>query len=254
MAVLLTSPHTVAPLFAGWNDTMIISCLEGIMGKVYGNGRESPTSSLTILKDFAFLAGQPDRELIALAMENTDFRILVPQNQAWSQAIEAVYGTCAKAVTRYATRKDNIFEYSALQTLLHTIPHGLSLHPVNEMLYQKCLLSSWSRDLVSSFPCWKEYAQWGLGVVLCDNKGAILSGASSYNRYSHGIEIEIDTHPDFRRRGYALLCGAALILLCRKQGLYPSWDAQNPGSLSLAQKLGYTFSHTYTAYEVRGQS
>lgn len=250
MAVLLTNPHAAASLFAGWEETMITSCLEGIMGKAYGDREQSPSSGLIVLADFAFLAGQPDRELVALAMADTGFRILVPQNQAWSQAIEEVHGASAKAVTRYATRKDTVFDSATLQTILKTIPDGLSLHPVDKGLYEKCLLEGWSRDLVSSFPRWEDYARWGLGVVLCNKTGELLSGASAYSRYSHGIEIEIDTHPAFRRRGYALLCGAALILLCQQQGLYPSWDAQNPGSLALAQKLGYTFSHAYPAYEV----
>ena len=51
--------------------------------------------------------------------------------------------------------------------------------------------------------------------------------ASSYTVYRGGIEIEIDTHPDHRRRGLARACGAALMLECLKRGLY-SWDAQNP--------------------------
>ena len=43
-----------------------------------------------------------------------------------------------------------------------------------------------------------------------------------------------------------------LILNCLKEGLYPSWDAQNPWSLDLAEQLGYHFDHTYTAYEIWG--
>ena len=41
--------------------------------------------------------------------------------------------------------------------------------------------------------------------------------------------------------------------LCLRSGLYPSWDAQNPGSLALSEKLGYTFSHRYRAYEVTAE-
>ena len=78
----------------------------------------------------------------------------------------------------------------------------------------------------------------------------IVSGASSYSYYSGGIEIEIDNREAFRRRGLDLVCGARLILECLDRGLYPSWDAQNLGSISLAKKLGYEFSHEYPAYEI----
>ena len=46
------------------------------------------------------------------------------------------------------------------------------------------------------------------------------------------------------------IMGADLILECLDRGLYPSWDAQNLDSLSLAKKLGYEFSHEYPAYEI----
>lgn len=81
-------------------------------------------------------------------------------------------------------------------------------------------------------------------------QGEIVSGASSYSAYRGGIEVEIDTREDFRRKGLAAVCGAQLILNCLKRGIYPSWDAHNRESLALAEKLGYAFSHSYTAYGV----
>ena len=78
-----------------------------------------------------------------------------------------------------------------------------------------------------------------------------MAGASSYSRYKDGIEIQIDTREEHRRRGLAFACGAKLILECLERNLYPSWDAQNMWSAGLAEKLGYRYSHTYTAYEIR---
>lgn len=80
----------------------------------------------------------------------------------------------------------------------------------------------------------------------------MVSGASSYTVYRGGIEIEIDTRIDYRRQGLALACGAKLIMECLKRGLYPSWDAQNPGSVALSQKLGYHFDREYPVYEING--
>ncbi len=79
-----------------------------------------------------------------------------------------------------------------------------------------------------------------------------MSGASSYSSYQGGIEIEIDTREDCRRKGLASVCGARLVLECLNRGMYPSWDAQNLWSVGLAEKLGYHFSHEYDAYEIRG--
>ena len=85
-------------------------------------------------------------------------------------------------------------------------------------------------------------------VILKD--GRIVSGASSYTRYKEGIEIEVDTVKEERRKHLALVVCSALIVRCLEEGLYPSWDAQNMDSVHLAEKLGYEFDHEYIAYEV----
>lgn len=102
---------------------------------------------------------------------------------------------------------------------------------------------------MSQFPSWPVFQDLGLGFVVLKD-GQLVSGASSYSRYREGIEIEIDTHPAFRRQGLALACGARLILECLNRGLYPSWDAHTSASLSLAEQLGYSFSHSYRAFLV----
>lgn len=81
----------------------------------------------------------------------------------------------------------------------------------------------------------------------------IVAGASSYTRYREGIEIEVDTLPDERRKHLATVVCSALILKCLEEGLYPSWDAQNMNSVRLAAKLGYVYSHEYVAYEVSSE-
>ncbi|MNI84792.1 GNAT acetyltransferase [compost metagenome] len=80
------------------------------------------------------------------------------------------------------------------------------------------------------------------------HKGLQVAGASSYSVYNEGIEIEIDTKPEFRNRGLATACGAKLILECLERGLYPGWDAQDLRSVALAEKLGYHMDYPYTTY------
>ncbi len=52
--------------------------------------------------------------------------------------------------------------------------------------------------------------------------------------------------PSHRRQGLGLLLAAALIAWCLDRGLEPHWDAANPESRLLAEKLGYD---TPTEYE-----
>ena len=120
---------------------------------------------------------------------------------------------------------------------------------IDENLYNMCKASKWSKDLVSNYKDFDNYKNNGIGyVIMHENK--IVCGASSYSSYKGGIEIEIDTREDFRKRGLAYICGAKLILECLKRNIFPSWDAHNTASARLAEKLGYYFDYAYTAYEI----
>ena len=122
---------------------------------------------------------------------------------------------------------------------------------IDQELFDWCKEKEWSRDFVSLYTDYNEYKRLGLGVVALFN-GEPVSGASSYSSYEGGIEIEIDTRAEYRRKGLGTACGAKLILECLERGLYPSWDAQNLWSAALAEKLGYQLDHPYTAYEIYG--
>lgn len=129
------------------------------------------------------------------------------------------------------------------------LPEGYELAPVDEKLYDLAMQEDWSGDLCSQFPAYEDFHKNGLGFMVLHN-GRPVSGASSYTIYREGIEIEIDTKPEYRRQGLATVCAAALILECLNRGLYPSWDAANRYSLALAEKLGYHFDREYPAYQV----
>lgn len=249
----ITDTSKVASLFGNWEETLIWSCLQGMMGKIYADDLDDPAAAMAIIGDFAFFAGKPGIELVSYkpAWCAQSFLIMVPQNELWQTTITQFYGTKAKIVSRYAIKKGpHIFDKEKLERAIASLPEQYSLSMIDERLYQMCKAESWSADLVSQFPTYESYRELGLGAVVCKD-GRIVSGASSYSRYRDGIEIEIDTREDCRRKGLAYACGARLILECLKRGLYPSWDAQNKGSVALAEKLGYHFSHAYTAIEIR---
>ncbi len=239
-------------LFGEWDETLIWSCLQKIMGKVYGDDPNQPTAAMTVLGDFTFFAGKPNVELVSYkpGLRTGDFMIMVPQDRRWENMITQIYGERARIVSRYAIKKEpDIFDREKLERATASVPEGYALSMIDERLYQMCRATAWSADLVSQFPDYEAYDRLGIGAVICKNS-VVVSGASSYSRYRGGIEIEIDTREDCRRKGLAYACGAKLILECLKRNLYPSWDAQNMGSVALAEKLGYHYSHAYTAVEI----
>lgn len=252
MEIALEVTPAIENLFAGWEETIIWSCLQKVMGRVCANDTKNPTAAIALLGDFGFLAGQADAEFL-LALKRTvckrDFLILVPQNESWSRVIEACYGENCRRVTRYAIKKETEgFDQSKLESLVRGLPKEYQLTMIDQRWYSYCGQTSWCKDFVSQYESFERYADLGLGVLILKD-GIPVSGASSYSSYRSGIEVEIDTREDYRRKGLATVCGAKLILECLKRNLYPSWDAHNPWSAALAKKLGYRFSHEYAAYE-----
>lgn len=244
--------ENIHKIFENWNETIIWSCLQGIMGEIHTN--VSKDAAMAILGDFAFYAGNPSEELVKYKPESCkqDFIIMTPQNANWAELIEKCYGDKAKKVTRYAIKKEmDIFDVEKLWQAVDSLQSGYELKKMEEAEYNMCKTNGWANDLVSQYKDYRAYKNLGLGIVVLKD-GELVAGASSYSRYDKGIEIEIDTREDYRRKGLAYACGAKLILECLENGLYPSWDAQNKWSVALAEKLGYHFSHEYVAYEIIG--
>ena len=238
--------HKIETIFANWEETLIWSCLQNVMGKVLVTNKENPKSACAYVGCFMFFAGEPDKELVL--NKGNGFNIMVPQNELWARLIEECYPD-SKCFTRYAIKKDTKFDVAKLKANLSLLPSGYELKKIDSELYDKCFENPETVDFVSTFGTKEKYLELGRGVVALKD-GKIVAGASSYTRYKNGIEIEVDTLESERRNHLATVCCSALILNCLEEGLYPSWDAHNMNSVHLAQKLGYEFSHEYAAYEV----
>lgn len=242
----LTDTTKAEPIFAGWEETLLYSCLQKVMGKIYVTDVEHPRSACAYVGCFAFYAGEENEELV----ENLpgDFVIMTPQNENWAKLIEKCFPD-AKKVTRFAIKKNTKFDVKRLQGLIKLLPGGYEIRTIDADIYDKCLQSPVTEDFVSAFESKDKYLEYGRGIVILKND-EIVAGASSYTRYREGIEIEVDTVPAERRKNLATVACSALILNCLQENLYPSWDAQNRISVHLAEKLGYEYAHDYVAYEV----
>lgn len=241
---------TIAPLFAGQEHTMIRSCLEDCMGYAYVDDLAQPRSAAIYVGDFCFFGGKVNTELIATKPQDYVGQgvLMVPPDADWEEGVKAFYGARAVPWIRYATKQDpSRFDRGKLAELAGGLPAGFELRPIDQGLYEEILALPWARSLCGNFASYSQFAANALGVVIL-HRGELVSGASAYAFFRGGIEVEIDTRVDYRRRGLATVCGAALILECLKRGLYPNWDAHSKESLALAQKLGYALDREYPCY------
>lgn len=240
----------IAPFYEGRTDTMIASCLQGTMGRAWAVLEEGKAvSALIVVGDFFFPAGKPEREL-AERMEGcmaSGFALAAPESEGWGELLEEIYAGRCERRTRYALQKSRDgFSREKLEEFARSLPEGFSMEAVDEGWFDRLKEADWSRDFVSQFSDYGQYARRGGGfLAVREETKEAVSGASSYTVYEGGLEIEVDTREDFRRRGLARACSARLILDCLDRGIFPSWDAANGASLHLAESLGYRFDRKY---------
>lgn len=234
----------IEPLFKDWEETMIWSCIQGHMGYALTDCEQQPEAAQIVVGDFCFFGGRPDRELVKKAAA----LIITPRDEQWCGLIEEIWGDKVFRASRYAIKKEpDVFDRDRLSQMLTQISDGFELKLMDRSVYEACVNQEWSRDLCSQFEDYEDYAARGIGVAALHD-GVPVAGASSYTVYTGGIEIEIDTKEEYRRKGLATAVGAKLILECLDRGIYPSWDAHDLRSVALAEKLGYHRGEEYTVY------
>ncbi len=235
-------------LFADMEETAIRSALEGYMGHVWTDGENPPRTAHIRQGDFHLFAGDARADCAREMLSGlSPGAILVAHGQTWRELIEKTLGERVVHIKRYAFYKNPAHLDIGRISRLMTCPQGFTLKRIDEALAEKALSEPWSRDFVSQFSSASDYVQRGLGMCVL-YRDELVCGASSYYVYRGGLEVEIDTRPDFRRRGLATAAAAALIKCSLEKKLYPSWDAANLESVGLAEKLGYKMKKAYDAF------
>lgn len=237
-------------LFNGWEEALIWSCLQGYMGNMLLDNDENPISGVISIGDFCFFAGNPNRALFTAV---GGAQLLIPKDQPWEKLIEDFYGNRVNKIFRYAIKKEpDVFDVEKLNAYIETLDHGYELKLFDREIFEMAKNEPWSVDLCSQFKDYADYHNRAIGAAVL-HKGKLVAGASPYAVYHEGIEIEIDTKPEYRGKGLATVCGAKLILECLGRNIYPSWDAHDLRSVALAEKLGYHLDHAYVTYELTHQ-
>ena len=226
--------------FPNARSALLLSGLQGHLGRAFQS--DSGRSALVVVQDFIFLAGEADAVFLREVENAFSNRFLTFSGEkAWLET--AKQWGASLSMIRYAMETPAQFHKDRLRALAQP-PAGYAIVPADEALYEACRLERWSADLVSAFPTAPAFSRHGL-AVLALKAGRPAAGCGAY-AYADGLlEVEIDTHPAFRRQGLATACGAAFILSCLERGLAPHWDAMTAVSLALAQKLGFGATRPY---------
>ncbi|MFW9778151.1 MAG: GNAT family N-acetyltransferase [Candidatus Heimdallarchaeota archaeon] len=110
--------------------------------------------------------------------------------------------------------------------------------------------SNYLVEMKNYFGSPEKFIEEGVGFCIQKNEAilCVVIGFLASVPITQSLELYIATHPDYRGRGFATLVGAKMIEYCLTKGIEPHWDAANPLSVKLAQKLGYTHPEPYKCY------
>jgi len=232
------------------------------MGTVFADGAGQPTMALIEL-DFYLLggdapvgnAGRALRYLVGgnarvVDAERTLREIELPASiiagSSWEPLLRCVWGDALLTRTRVAFSPGD-WDRRRLRAFGDALPDGMAVRRIGSRDARG--FEELAESLVYNFDSLDDFVKRGVGFGI-EHEGRFISGCSSFAISSHSLEFEIQTHPDYRRRGFATATAAALIEYCLDQGLEPCWDAHNSMSAALATRLGFVDPTPYTAYEL----
>ncbi len=242
----------VLPLFDRPYCQIVRSCCQGLVAsRVFADDARAPTAAVLSLSrmGIGFAAGDARQAaglLDCLRGWHAWYEITNPP-PSWHPAL-AAWSRDSFATVRYGFSVGaSGFDLDKLRALASP-PPGTRLRRYDEALLRQALSSAWSEDQLGAFETPEAFCKEGLGVALVSEDGALLAGCTSFCRHADGYEIQIDTHPDARGKGYAACVGAAFVLETLSRDLTPYWDAANIASLRLSQKLGFIFREAYACW------
>ena len=229
------------PLYDGYPylHGCVAAVLEGGMGIARSDRRHKPTAACLQFDFFCLFAGSPP----ALEMLDAPPGSLVGP-PPWPALFRRLPGA-ERSYRRIALRAGP-WNRDHLRRLAASAPPGFAVKRITAAEIDRFAAYD-EGALVGNFPSPAVFLRRALGVGAFYGE-RLVAGCSTYGMGGGKLEIEIQTHPDFRRRGLATAVAAAYIGHCLDAGLEPCWDAANEASAGLAGKLGFVEPQPYDTF------
>lgn len=244
----------LAPLFGQHRHLRVLidAILQGTCGRAWANaGGRARVAELTV-GAFTFFGGDPAHPLVSALVERLpEGRILPLAGDGWREAVQRVHGGRIELEPRVSYSATHL-DPEHLQSLQSRIPHGFQIKRLDLDLARR-IRDEVHPDLLlaEALGSAADFIERGVGFCALAG-GRMVCGATSAFVSDRAIEIQINTVGAYRRLGLATAVGAALVRHCLVHGIEPHWDAGDPASERVAEKLGYVRDSTYDWWLLRG--
>ena len=227
-------------------DLSLDCVVEGQMGKAFVDDLQDPRVFKVEVGPFFYLAGEACGRPARLMLGNlTPGTLLMPSAAGWLDAAQAMYGERLMPFPRYSFSFATVTDEN-LSGICATSPFAGAVKSMDHAFANRV----WDKDHfvdLSDFDSPRDFVQRGVGFYL-ETAGEIIGAAYSSLVCSRGIEVSVFVLDEYRRRGIATVLAACLLRWCLAHDMEGHYDAANPISCILAERLGYTRRGGYLAY------
>ncbi len=216
---------------------LLQACLDRKFGNIFEYGK-----SCVCEAGFIYLLGEADEGILSELKNRWYNRMFICMTPQWEEALVTAYPGM-EHVTRYQMKYEpGSMDEKVLCRYTEMLPPEYSLTMFDQTVFeQKPFMHA------STYPSYEDFQRLGSGAVVW-HQDQIVASASSFLSWEKQLEMDVVAAKEHRRRGLGIACASAMLLDCRARGLDVHWDAQNPASRSMAEKLGYRLNRTYQAY------
>jgi len=234
----------IARLFEGHKRRryVIDHAIEGNSGTAVVDDERNPRVAQLTVGQVTLFGGNPNLPVTRRMVESLPRTIATPETRKWHDLICGIHGAKIQKRSRVEFASEGL-NPSHLQELKMNSTRGFRIERIDMDLVRR-LDKEIGGGFFGKFRSPEQFLEIGIGFCgIIENR--VVCGALSGVTCKRGISIQIQTHSDFLRRGFATSVGAALILHCLENGIEPHWSAATPISASLAEKFGYVQSDSY---------
>ena len=242
-----TEREPLRPLFEGFPGLhgVIDSILEGVLGEAWADDPGQPRVA-QIRLDFQMLAGDAHAAAAVDAVRAIPAGEHLAIPDSWTDLLIDARDV-VEPYDRFDFGQPEQWDRSRLAAMRDLLAQGFVLERITADTVEA--FAALADSLVYNFESLDDFLDRGVGFGI-QHEGRLIAGCSSFAISSRSLEFEIQTHPEYQRRGLALVAGSRMIEHCLEQGLTPCWDAAHEGSAVLAERLGFGERRPYTAYRL----
>ena len=234
----------VAELFASHQRQRVLidAVFDHPFGKVVANSATEPEIAVVQFEVFTLLGGDPCHKSLEGLLKDLTKTVVIPENDAWETALDHFLGKASRG-ERWGLSHEKL-DIEHLRSIRQQIPDG---YEIRELTGNRELMRKGGGG--TGYTSEAQLLEHGIGFcVVC--KEEVVAAALSLTNSRTAIEITIGTDEPHRRKGLSAAVGSALIVDCLEREIQPHWNAANPESVRLAEKLGYIQNDYYRPFRL----